>query len=215
MKKFLSIIFVFIILVGCDFISKPDRYISLPSDNKIIFNEGDTIIYRSNYDKFARYEILKIWNGELKISRGGTESKPPFDYLEFQAIYIDSIGNERSGHPFSEFYYFPSLIQDVGPFTYDECISIVKIAKYINVEVNWYKEMHRLGFQVDEIVDTRKILNRQFENVLIYRKDANVYNIDPISNEIIKDQIIIWYYTYQRGFIGFEYLNGEVFEIIN
>lgn len=213
MKKLITVSFVFIILLGCeeggffDSISKPDRHISLPNDRKFILNEGDTITYRGNYDNLAKYEILKIWNGEYKVTRGGTEGKPPFDYREFQNVYIDSLGKEISDNLLSEFSQMPSLIH-VSPYHYNECISIINIAEYLNVQVNWYEEMHRLGFQVNEIVDAIKILNRRFENVFIYRTDT-------IYDEIPEDQIIIWYYTYKLGFVGFEYKNGEIFEIIN
>ncbi|MQY79275.1 MAG: hypothetical protein GH151_08815 [Bacteroidetes bacterium] len=213
MKKLITVSFVFIILLGCeegglfDFIFKPDRHFSLPNDRKFIFNEGDTIIYRSNYYNLAKYEILKIWNGECKVTRGGTEGKPPFDYREFQCIYIDSLGKELSVRLQYEFSAMPILI-GAQPHGFNECISIVNIAEFLNVRVNWYDELDRLGFQIDETFKTTKILYRRFENVFVYKKETS-------EIEIQDNQIIIWYYTYKMGFVGFEYKYGEIFEIIN
>lgn len=197
-----GLILLFCILQGC---ANKDEYHKIADNQKTIYSKGDTLEYISNAGNLARYEILKVWEGECNESMGSGESAP-FDIREFQNIYIDTIGKEVSNTLQTEFSM-------MTPSTYchtiksSECISIHNIAGWFNVEVTWYDKMHKLGFQIDDTADNLTLLNRKFENVFIYRVPEDINNPE--------DQITTWYFTYQRGFIGFEYSNGEIFEITN
>jgi len=90
----------------------------------------------------------------------------------------------------------------------EECITILNIVNWYNVDFTWYDQIHRMGFQVDEIADNFMILDRNFKDVLIFRTNRN-------ETDISDDEIIVWYYTHKRSIVGFEYKNGEIFELQN
>lgn len=200
MRILVVLCFASLLLQAC----KNDKYFDLDDAHKIIFSQGDTLVYNSNKENIARYKILKIWEGECFETQGSGETAP-FDYKEFQNIYIDSLGVETSDALLSEFSQMStSFYCHFEPN--EECISILNIAKWFNVNITWYDKMDRMGFQVDEIADNITILEQNFKDVLIYRTDTTKVDVSD-------DQIIAWYYTYKRSIVGFAYKNGEVFEL--
>jgi len=57
MKSFFAFCFAAFLFQGC---FNKDKYYSLDDNQKIIYSQGDTLVYNSNHDNVAQYRIIKI-----------------------------------------------------------------------------------------------------------------------------------------------------------
>lgn len=171
------------------------------SDEKFKFNEGDTLVYKSDSLE-KKFSVIKIIHGQYEDSRTGTCSKTPKDIYEFQAIYMKSI--DSSSIPK---YYIRTINDDCSgsPSLSNDLIDILNYnLKYSKSKINWYHDLSSLESNYTNSNKEKVLNNTKYQNVFEYA--ASKDNTDSVE---------VFYYNRKLGFVGFKLKNGRVFNLIN
>lgn len=202
------------IFASCEKLSdSKDWYYNFPSDSKTDLKIGDTLIYKSNLNNLAKYNVLKIANGYFWESRSGKDGfdNHPWSYYGCQIIYIDSVGKKSTE---SQSYIINNTYDISVPLLFNSQVThrsdFISICNYYITPpsvldiINWYNKNY---FNRIQDVSTFKILNRQFNNVSYCDIDTSLFK----SSE---SHILIFYCNLKQGLLGFKCSNGEVFELV-
>jgi len=216
MKKIISLIFISVLLTGCE---KEDQHYYLDENYRSILNEGDTLIYTSNLNNEAVYTVILKIEGIYNIDR-----KPyPWSYIVegpqmakkfYQVEYtiIDSVGKVLTQT--QEDFLRSLTIHRGGPTFYyiSSLPGFIAISNYANgstfpgtgkLSVTWYY-LQQKSFKTSSSL---KIPNREFKNIIYC-------DLDPLPDSTGR-YVSTVYFNSRECLLGFEYSDGEIFELVN
>ena len=214
MNKFAVLIFLAGFFASCEKLSdSKDRYYNFPADSKTDLKRGDTLVFKSNLNNQAKYNVLNITNGYFWESRSRQDGfdNHPFNYYGCQIIYIDSVGKKSTESQ----SYILNMSYDISvPLLFNRLVTrrsdFISICNYYSTPpsvfsvINWYKKDYVNRVQD---VSTYKILNRQFNNV-------SYCDIDTSLFKSTESHVLIFYCNLKQGLLGFKCSNGEIFELV-
>jgi len=204
----LAIIVTF--LSGCEMFKPDDEHYYLSDSAKTDLKIGDTLIYKSNTDKIAKYKVHDVANGNIWVSLSKKDGidNPPFAYYEAQVIYIDTVDNNETNnyYHYSENFSVPT-VGTMGVFFNSYFISIgvtaeSQVGSMLNC--NWYNKSTSACLYTNSYT----ILTRQFSDVFYRDTDSTLF---LSQGKFVKT----FYCNIKQGLLGFKYSDGETYELAN
>jgi len=214
MKQIFVLILIAVFVCGCE---KQDRNINLKDSFRSILEVGDTLIYISNLNNEAVFVVLQKVEGSFFLDRdpypwSNTVEGPGMakNYYQAEATLIDSVGKVLTASQikiiqeqqlagilpmYSTTFDFPGFIS-IKNFAYGS--TFYGTGK---LSLSWY------DFQQKDFItrSSMKILDQEFKNVFFCVLEPQAGPTGRYVSTV--------YCNSQKCLLGFEYSDGEIFEL--